>query len=70
MDRFDLEQSIMNCWNVVEDINELNQCMIDRRKMTEDEISNYLLGLQTIYQVKFERLQEIFSALIKDGKIT
>lgn len=66
-DRFDLESDIMNCWSIVEDIKELNRCMLDRRKMTEDEISNYLLGLETIYQVKFERLFETFEMLIKDN---
>lgn len=68
--RFDLEQDIMNCWNVVSDIKELSRGMLDRRPMSEDEISNYLLGLETIYQVKFERLFETFEMLVKDGKIT
>jgi hypothetical protein len=63
--RFDLEQDIMNCWSVVDDIKELNRCMLDRRKMTDDEVSNYLLGLETIYQVKFERLFETFEMLIR-----
>jgi hypothetical protein len=62
--RFDLEQDIMNCWSVVDDIKELNRCMLDRRKMTDDEVGNYLLGLETIYQVKFERLFETFEMLI------
>jgi hypothetical protein len=64
-DRFDLEQDIMNCWSVVDDIKGLSRCMLDRRKMTEDEVSNYLLGLETIYQVKFERLFETFEMLIR-----
>ena len=63
-DRFDLETDIMNCWNVVEDIKELNRSMLDRRKMTEDEIANYLIGLEAIYQVKFERLFETFEKLV------
>ena len=63
--RFDLEQDIMNCWSIVDDIKELNRCMLDRRKLTEDEVSNYLLGLETIYQVKFERLFETFEMLIR-----
>ena len=62
--RFDLEQDIMNCWSVVDDIKELNRCMLDRRKMTDDGVGNYLLGLETIYQVKFERLFETFEMLI------
>lgn len=63
--RFDLEQDIMNCWSVVEDIKELSRSKMDRRKMTEDEVNNYLLGLETIYQVKFERLFETFEMLIR-----
>lgn len=66
-DRFDLETDIMTCWSIVEDIKELNRCMLDRRKMTEDEISNYLLGLETIYQVKFERLFETFEKLVRQN---
>jgi hypothetical protein len=66
-DRFDLETDIMNCWSIVEDIKELNRCMLDRRKLTEDEISNYLLGLETIYQVKFERLFETFEKLVQQN---
>lgn len=66
-DRFDLEQDIMNCWSVIEDIKELSRSMLDRRKMTEDEISNYLLGLETIYQVKFERLFETFEMLVRQN---
>lgn len=67
-DRLDLESDIMNCWSVVDDIKELNRCMLDRRAMTEDEISNYLLGLHTIYQVKFERLFETFSKMLEQGQ--
>jgi hypothetical protein len=36
--RFDLEQDIMNCWSVVEDVKELSRCMLDRRKMTEERL--------------------------------
>jgi len=66
-DRFDLEQDIMTCWSVVDDIKELSRCMLDRRHMTKDEVSNYLLGLETIYQVKFERLFETFEILVRQN---
>jgi hypothetical protein len=65
--RFHLEEDIYNCWNVVADIRELHRSMLDRRAMSEDEISNYLLGLETIYEVKFERLQETFEQLVRSG---
>lgn len=66
-DRFDLETDIMNCWSIVDDIKELSRSMLDRRKMTDDEVSNYLLGLETIYQVKFERLFETFEKLVQQN---
>jgi len=66
-DRFDLEQDIMNCWSIVDDIKELSRSKMDRRDMTEDEVNNYLLGLETIYQVKFERLFETFEMLVRQN---
>jgi hypothetical protein len=69
--RFDLEQQIMNCWHVVDDIKTLNQQLQDASsKMTEDQIANYLLGLETIYQVKFEQLFALFEQMIADRTIT
>jgi len=66
-DRFDLEQDIMTCWSVVDDIKELSRSKMDRRDMTEDEVNNYLLGLETIYQIKFERLFETFEMLVRQN---
>jgi hypothetical protein len=67
-DRFDLEQHIMKCWNVTEDIDLLNYNVLEK-DMSKDEISNFLLGLKTIYQCKFEDLFDNFSKLLEDGKI-
>jgi hypothetical protein len=57
--QFDLEQGIMNCWGIVDDIKALAE-ISDRRNVTEDELQNFLLGLRTIYQVKFEQLFHTF----------
>lgn len=67
-DRFDLEQHIMKCWNITEDIDLLNYNVLEK-DMSKDEISNFLLGLKTIYQCKFEDLFDNFSKLLEDGKI-
>ena len=50
-DRFDLEQNIMQCWNVTDDI-QLYLDMYDN--MDEDQRMNYLIGLKQIYQMKSE----------------
>jgi hypothetical protein len=67
-DRFDLEQQIMSCWNVVEDI-KMVQEMTDLRKVSEDELANALLGLQTLYQMKFEVLFNTFEKMIQEQQL-
>lgn len=59
----------MNCWSVVDDIKSLNIQVNDHGDMTEDQISNYLLGLETIYQVKFQQLFALFEKMIQTGDI-
>lgn len=67
-DRFDLEQEIMNCWSVVEDVKALRET-ISNNLVTQDFQENYLLGLETIYQVKFEKLWATFEQCIKAKQI-
>lgn len=67
-DRFDFEQGIMNCWNIVEDIKLISQ-MNDIRELSEDELMNALLGLETLYQMKFEILFNGFERMVKNGQI-
>ena len=68
-DRFDFEQQIMKCWNITEEINLLNENVLENDEFTKDDISNYLLGLETIYEAKFDKLFTMFGELIKEGKI-
>jgi hypothetical protein len=67
-DRFDFEQAIMNCWNIVEDIKLISR-MNDIRPLTEDELMNALLGLETLYHFKFEVLFNGFERMIQNGQI-
>lgn len=67
-DRFEFEQKIMDCWGICEDIDTLYR-MSDIRGMSEDELANALLGLKTVYGMKFEILFDIFEQMIKEGKI-
>ena len=64
--RFDLEQNIMQCWNVADDI-QLYLDMYDN--MDEDQRMNYLIGLKQMYQMKFERLQNTFETCISTQQI-
>ena len=67
-DRFDFEQQIMKCWNVTDEIDTLYENVMEK-ELTKDEISNYLLGLHTIYEMKFDKLFTMFEQLIKEKKI-
>lgn len=73
IDRFDLEQGIMKCWGIIEDIGLLNKNVLeglpDGSELTKDDISNYLLGLETIYEMKFDHLFNIFSMLVAQKKV-
>jgi hypothetical protein len=62
MDRFDLEQQIMQCGNVVEDITLLT-------KLEGVKKEDYQ-ALARIYEIKFNSMFDTFSKLIQDGSIT
>jgi hypothetical protein len=65
-DRFDLEQNIMQCWNVTDDV----QLMLDSwDSLSEDAKQNYLIGLKQMYQLKFERLWGTFEKCVSIRKI-
>jgi hypothetical protein len=65
-DRFDLEQNIMQCWNVCDDI----QLLLDSwDKLDEDQKQNYLIGLKQMYQMKFERCWDSFEQCVSTRKI-
>jgi hypothetical protein len=68
MSRFDLEQQIMSCWQIVDDIKIVDEYVLEGG-LTKDQISNALLGMQEIYQMKFDKLFRNFESLVHDGKI-
>jgi hypothetical protein len=65
-DRFDLEQNIMQCWNVCDDI-QLYLDMLDT--LDEDQQLNYLIGLKQMYQMKFERCWNSFEKCVSTRQI-
>lgn len=68
VDRFDLEQHIMSCWNVCEDI-KVVYSQYDHKSPSEDEMMNLLIGLEQLYQLKFQQLFDTFETLIRERKI-
>ena len=68
IDRFDLEQQIMACWNVTSDIETLFEGVVES-DMTTDQIANILLGMKQLYELKFDKLFNTFEQLMKDDII-
>jgi NTP pyrophosphatase (non-canonical NTP hydrolase) len=63
----DLEQEIMACWMVTDDIDTLYKEVMDHTdygKLDSDYVANFLLGVKTIYDTKFNHLFSSYEALI------
>ena len=66
-DRFDLEQAIHQCWNVVDDIDDFVWRHFDSSDgpLTEDEQMNILQGISALYRMKFEKLMDTMSQVFE-----
>jgi hypothetical protein len=64
MDRFDLEQQIMECWGITSDLNLIIDVGTD-----VEEIKQFVNSIKVIYEHKFDRLFTTFETLVADRKI-
>ena len=64
-DRFDLEQQILDCWRMVDDI----EIVAERINLGEKELK-LLKAVAALSNLKFEKLFNTFEELIKEGKIS
>lgn len=53
--RFDVEQGILSCWHVTGDVDLLYKQVMDGSPTT-DEIANALLGIKSLYDMRFNAL--------------
>ena len=67
-DRFDFEQQIIACWNVTSDIKTVTEYLVDAplEAGREDKIANMLMGIEALYQVKFDKLFRQFETLVQE----
>lgn len=63
MDRFDLENDIMSCWNTKEDILLLAESFSEKN-ITEDEVQNALIGIASLHELRCQKLINTFEELI------
>lgn len=62
---FDLEQEIMNAWYIIDDIDLLYENVIET-DMSTDDIANILLGLKSVYSMRFQKLFNTFEEVCKE----
>jgi hypothetical protein len=54
---YEIEEKIMDCWSVCNDLESIFKQVGDAEKYpTPDELMNTLMGMQQLYQWKFEQL--------------
>ena len=64
-DRFDFEQQIQKCWLVMDDIYELAEGVLEH-DLTSDQITNVLFGMKEMYELKFNKLWDMFESVHMD----
>jgi hypothetical protein len=74
-DRFDFEQQILKCWNVTDDLREVSEYFLDHHdsNFTKDKVSNTLTGYAEMYDMKFNKLWDLFEevhmGLVRENKM-
>ena len=64
---YELEAFIMNCWLVCDDLETVFKQIGDgEREPTHDELMNALMGIQQLYQWKFEQLFDKYEDVLKE----
>lgn len=55
LDRFDLEEQIIECWNITDELKDLNNELVQ--------------AIALLYEHKFQRLWSTFEECVKNGSI-
>ena len=64
MDRFDLEESIMDAWRTSDDLDLIIKTMYDNEPISEDETMNLLMGLSALHNARSKKLFDVYEQLI------
>lgn len=71
---FDLEQQIMQCWNVIDDIDLVTTHFVDSpdwagehfSAKASDALMNKYFGLKEVYDLKFDQMFRTFEEVCKE----
>jgi hypothetical protein len=62
-DRLEMETQIMSCWNITSDLKDLTEGVLEY-DMSPDQIANALMGMQELYEIRFDKLFRTFEQLV------
>jgi len=67
-DRFNLEAEIMTVWNTKDDLESITSHMMDDPDgpMTEDQLTNVLIGLSELHDIRCKKLFNVFENMVKN----
>jgi hypothetical protein len=68
MNAYDLEQQIMECWRITDDISMLTEETLEG-DLTKDKIINVLTGLEQLYAIRFNKLFRTYEQLLAERKL-
>lgn len=68
-DRVKFEQQLMECWDVTNDIKTVCTYLVDAplEPGREDKIANMLIGIEALYNARFEELFRQFGQMPFEG---
>lgn len=61
MNRFDLEQSLMDCWHVVDDLRTISEHSGDQKEL--------LSSVADLYDMKFNKMFKVFEQCIRNEEL-
>jgi len=67
-DRFDLETEIQNVWQTKDDLDAIVERHYDDPdgSMTDDELSNVLIGLSELHETRMKKLWKVFETMTRE----
>ena len=68
MNAYDLEQQIMECWHITDDVSVLTEEILEG-DLTKDKIINVLTGLEQLYAIRFNKLFRTYEQLLAERKL-
>jgi hypothetical protein len=66
---FELEQQILDCWGITDDIDMLFGAVVEQ-DIDKDKIANILLGIKELYHLKFERTFNTFEECLRNREFS